>query len=1115
LWIARLVAITLLVFACAPTALEAETPPEQMEAIKALSPVRSNIQLNRDGTVRFARFSKSVLSDEHLKHLRVFAQLDYLAIVTPTVSDEGISNIAALTNLDTLFLSDSGLTIQGMQYLAGLTKIERLYLDRTMIDDTELQQLAKLENLKVLSLNGTDISDAGLDILASFPSLETLSLVDTKITDAGLGSISSSCPLLKSLALDGCQIEGKSLESLVELPLEFLSLNRTKVDNEALLKLSSSKSLKQLLVYETSIDADSEQLAELTRVTLHVTPKPDSSRNAWQRFLAGEPLRQTVDSRPLVNDAGNNDTGNNDTGNNDAGNNDTGNEGKGVAVLNPAEHGDEEWLATPDFQRHVVPLLGRLGCNGRSCHGSFQGKGGVRLSMFGYDFAADWEALAGGDSPRVDVASPIDSLILTHPTTEDHGGGIRFTTDSWQASLLQRWIESGGKGTGTPARLVTVEITPGELVFAKPGEQAQLTAIAVWSDGLRENVTKLTRFQSNDDAVAEVTEDGLVTLLAPGDTWIIAYYDSAVVATQAFLPFGRSAEPSNSETDLPSPVDQFIGKNLAKLGIEASEISSDIEFLRRVSLDISGTLPTPEEITSFVEDPDKGKRAKKIDELLESPAYAQWWAMWLSDLTGSNSQYLGSTDMNSPASAQWNAWLHRRVEDNVGWDKIAAGLLLATSRPPGQQYAEYAAEQSLHLRRKAPTDFTALDQPMHYYWFRSNNQLPTDRALSFGYVFMGVRLQCAQCHKHPFDQWSKEEFDQFTQFFTRIKTGIAPDAQAIQLQLKNKLGVPKKLDTAALRRQMYLRVSAEGLPIPWNEVWVQPPPSGKPQPARVLGGEVVDLAQFEDPREPLVAWLTSPDNPYFAKAFVNRVWARYMGIGIVDPPDDFNQANPPSNRELLDWLSTEFLSRDYDMKWLHRTVANSQAYQRSWRPTDTNRKDRRNFSHAMIRRLPAEVTIDAILQATSAAKRNLTWRDDLSGRKIGQHPKSIQTRGIDFSLLVFGKPLRTTNCDCERQMQPTLLQSLYVRNDREMIEWLNRPDGWIKEMTISNKDKNKDEPQLEDHVHQAYLRTLSRLPSQDEQTIALDYLENAATVAEGLEELLWVLLNTREFQTNH
>ena len=632
--------------------------------------------------------------------------------------------------------------------------------------------------------------------------------------------------------------------------------------------------------------------------------------------------------------------------------------------------------------------------------------------------------------------------------------------------------------------------------------------------------------------IAEVTPDGLVTCRSPGDTHIVSFYDNGIASTPVLLPVSPMTGDRFPDVETPTEIDRLVTRKLAKLGVVPSPLCTDEEFLRRVSLDIIGTLPTPGEIEAFLADPSPGRRERKIDELLASPAYADWWAMRFSDLTGSNSQYLGTTDMNTPAAIQWNAWIRRRIQDNAGWDKIAAGIILAESRRPGQTYDQYASEQSLHLRKQDPTDFTAPDHPMHYYWFRSNNQQPDGPGVEFPDTCSSeCVLQCAQCHKHPFDQWSKQDFESFTQFFTRVRAGIAPDAKEAQHQLKTKLGVPTKLDTAALRRQMYNRVSAEGLPIPWNEVWIEPP-TDEPHIAKILGGEEIDLNDFADPREPLMAWLLREDNPYFARSLVNRIWHHYFGVGIVEPPDDFNMANPPSNKPLLDWLTREFVAHGYDMKWLHRTITSSRTYQRSWQPNETNRLDERNFSHALIRRLPAEVTIDAILQATAGEARMNNWASDTSGRKITQHPKSIQTRGIDYSLLVFGKPRRTTNCDCERQEQPTLLQSLYVRNDKEMLEWLERPDGWLVETAselgetlspeataapdFATQDPVAADPSTLDRlIHEAYLRSVSRQPTEPELTRTRPHFATAESTSEAVRDLVWALLNTQEFLTNH
>lgn len=1121
----RLLTVVALVALLGPAvSLWAETPAEQEEAIKAIRGWPSNLQKNRDGTVRFIRFSKTGVKDEHLAHLPAFKQLDYLAVVTPSVTDEGLKHVASLTNLDTLFLSDSSLTDAAMPALRGLAKLERLYLDRTKVTDAGLANITGLKTLTTLSLIGTSTTDEGLEYVLQLGNLEVLFLSDTSISDEGLKSLAGLAKL-KTLYLDGVAVSGTGLQQLGELQnLEVLSLRGAPVTAESLASLSECARLKELLLGETEITAsDVASLREtLTKLDIKLSPLPDRKKSAFQKLLAGEPLRSAA--RPKANDAA---TAHGDGDRQVAGN-------INVALSQRLKGEDE----TPDFQKHVLPLLGRLGCNGRICHGSFQGQGGFSLSMFGYDFEADHTALTGGDEPRVNIKKPDESLILYKPTHEDdHGGGERFTVGSWEHRLLRRWIETGAKGLADgPNRIVRFDVTPAEMVFSKTGETKQLKCVVIWEDGTREDVTPLTRFQSNDDAIAEVTADGLITCKAPGDTYVISFYDNGIFSTQVLLPVSDRTGDRFPEVATPTEIDRLVTRKLARLGVVPSELSSDEDFLRRVSLDMIGTLPTPAEQVAFLADSSPDKRQRQIDELLESPAYAEWWAVKFCDLTGSNSQYLGTTDMNTPAAIQWNQWMRRRIEDNVGWDKIAAGIVLSESRRPGQTYEEYAAEQSRFLSRTNPEDFTAHDNPMHYYWFRSNNQIPTDRALSFGYVFMGVRLQCAQCHKHPFDQWSKQDFEKFTQFFTRVKAGVAPDAKEAQAQLKMKLGVPVKLDTAALRRQMYLRVSAEGLPIPWNEIWLDKP-GNKPQIAKLLGNEELDLNEYDDPREPLMAWLLQEDNPYFARAFVNRIWHHYFGVGIVEPPDDFNMANPPSNKLLLDWLSEQFVANGYDVKWLHRTIASSRTYQLSWKPNETNRDDIRNFSHAQIRRMPAEVTIDAILQATANDARMKTWSSNTSQRKITQHPRSIQARGIDYSLLVFGKPLRTTNCDCERQGQPTLLQSLYVRNDTEMLEWLERSDGWLVEtakklgqkLTLETKPvksgsakptepermPSPDDAVIDGLVHEAYQRSLSRRPTDDELVRGRGHLKSGESTIESLRDLMWVLLNTQEFLTNH
>lgn len=771
----------------------------------------------------------------------------------------------------------------------------------------------------------------------------------------------------------------------------------------------------------------------------------------------------------------------------------------------------------PDFQRHIVPLFGRLGCNGRACHGSFQGQGGFRLSMFGYDFVADLAALKASDPPRVDLKSPAESLILRKPVSvDDHGGGKRFEPGGWEERVLRRWIEAGAKPPAAQAKLLRLVVSPSELQFAATSVAAQLRVVAHWSDGTAEDVTDVVRYSSNDDATATVDLDGRVKSTGPGSTYVIACYDSAVASVPVVRPVSDRIGPHYPPVPTPTRIDELVVAKLRKLGIVQADVCTDAEFLRRASLDVCGTLPSPAEVEAFLADASPDKRAEKIDELLARPEYAVWWTTLLCDLTGLNSgAELGGTDYAKDAGEQWYAWLHRRVRDNVGYDEIARGIILAVSRKPGQSYDDYVAEQVSYLRKKDPADFSA--QPyMPYYWFRNNLNTAEEKALSFAHVFLGVRLDCAQCHKHPFDQWSQQDFVDFTALFERVSKGIHPDAADDRKALEEKLEVAK-LKNAAERRQTFRRWAGEGKPAPFYEVFLAPLDGKKKSKAdgvqgtpRILGGDEVPMTAELDPREPLMDWLIEKDNPYFAPSFVNRVWEHYFGVGIVSPVDDFNLGNPPSNRELMQWLADDFIAHGYDVKRLHRTILNSRTYQLSWRPNDTNHADERLFSRAMIRRLPAEVVVDAVRQATAApmpSKKSAETAGTVAAtRYIFQQPPAYEAR-MDYAMLVFGKPIRKTNCDCERQTEPSLLQSVYLRNDADMQTALSRADGWLKKLPVDAEPAAL--------VREAYLRIVSRPPTDAELARCRKHFTEVADQAEALTEIVWALLNTQEFVTNH
>ncbi|MCA9131909.1 MAG: DUF1553 domain-containing protein [Planctomycetales bacterium] len=1059
--------------------------------------IATNIQFNQDDTVRLLRFSKANVSDEHLLKASAFSRLDYLAVVCPQVTDAGIAAISCLRNLDTLLLSESGVSDAGLQAIAGMARLERLYLDATEIGDEGLRSVGKLDALRTLSLVDTRVGDSGLAHLAGLRQLETLRLDGTAVTDLGLAELA---PLesLQSLYLSDCAVA--ELTAVERLPqLKYLNLHGTTVSDSSLVCLGRCAALQAVEITSTQCTPEGIRRLRAARPELKVFA--DAAPEV-QRTPPSAVPRRDLTSDGLTSDGLTSDGPTSDGPTSDGPTSDG-----PRAVLASVEQRLQSTTVVPGFQRHVVPLLGRLGCNSRTCHGSFQGQGGFRLSMFGYDFERDHQNL----SERLNVEQVEESLVLHKPTSADeHEGGQRLPPGGWEQQLLRNWIAAGAPGQSSPSRrFVRLEVSPEEIVFDQLGDSIPLRCVAVWSDGTREDVTCLTRFESKDDARATVTAAGRVRSLGEGQTHIIAGYDHGMVAVPVILPSGRHRGADFPQVAVSTKVDELIVAKLRLLGIVPSAVSSDTEFLRRLSLDLTGTLPLAEEVLAFSQDTSPDKRMRKVDELLEREAYVAWWTNLLCDLTGSNAGYLGATEMAQPVAAQWRSWIELRVRKNVGWDKIAEGIITASSRRRGQNYADFVSEQSSYTR---PGDdgFAALGNPLPHFWYRDNITTAADKALAFGYIFMGVRLDCAQCHKHPFDRWSQKDFEQFAQFFTRVQKGVAPDAANMHENLRSMLGVPVKLNTAALRRQSYLRVAAEGRLIPWNEIYISPP-GDEPHIAKFLGAEEIDLNRYEDPRQPLFQWLLHEPNHYLARSFVNRVWAHYFNVGIIDPPDDLNLANPPSNRALLDYLTQAFIDSGYDMQWLHRTIVSSDAYQRSWVPSDDNRRDEQHYSHAIVRRLPAEVVIDAMLQATADDETASQLALNVEGRKIAQHPVSYQTRAIDYSLLIFGKPLRTTNCDCERQNEPTLVQSLYLRNDDEIFAALDRPRGWLAQ--LAREDTGQADTGR--WVESAYLRVLSRLPKESERRLGQQYLSNASSPLDGLRDLLWALLNTQEFVTNH
>ncbi|RMG34671.1 MAG: DUF1549 domain-containing protein [Planctomycetota bacterium] len=862
----------------------------------------------------------------------------------------------------------------------------------------------------------------------------------------------------------------------------------------------------------------------------------------------------------------------------------------------------------PDFQRHVVPLMGKLGCNGRACHGSFQGQGGFRLSLFGYDFKMDYENLTKGDEakdilPRVDTEFPEESLILEKATlTVPHRGGKRMDKGSWQYNVFLSWIRGGAPylENGQRRKLQRLDVTPREIVFSRSGEKVQLRAVAHWETGEVEDVTPLCRFQTNDDQIAEISPDGLVTAKEAGDTHVVVFYDNGVVAIPVLRPVSDLVGDRYPAVPARTKVDELVIAKLKKLGIVPSEVCDDAEFLRRVKLDLTGTLPTPEEIRQFLADRSPDKRSRKIDELLRSPAYAAWWTQKLCDYTGLSDDALVNVvprGVGRDASRDWYEWIYDRIARNVPYDKIVEGMVLAVSRAPGESYTDYCRAMSEIYRPGSQRRFS--ERPtLPHFWARRNFRQPEERVIGFAYSFLGLRIQCAQCHKHPFDQWSQDDFKQFAGFFTSViasQNSSAPDARGEYDALLKKAGLDKKLRGNELRRKL-ASLLQDGKVVPFGEVYVRPVRSNartnrknnskyvsSGPKAKLLGAEVVDLTRYDDPRKPLMEWLRRPDNPFFAKAFVNRVWASYFNVGLVNPPDDLNMANAPSNAALLDYLARGFIDSGFDMRWLHREILNSDTYQRSWVPNETNKHDERNFSRAIPRRLPAEVVYDALVQATGADEVVARMQTEMDGRAIAlpnAGPRyARRNNGMAYALQVFGRSTRESNCDCDRTSDPSLLQVVFLQNDAAVYQMIDRKDGWLAQVAREHgwsfsprrsstlkrpanyerivaaqrakiaqlkkqgrkelakqlaerlramlkrygdpdaakpqKGQGRSEADLSALVAQAYLRTVSRYPNDAELRRSVEYVKSAESPVDGLRDLLWALINTKEFIVNH
>jgi len=693
-----------------------------------------------------------------------------------------------------------------------------------------------------------------------------------------------------------------------------------------------------------------------------------------------------------------------------------------------------------------VPILTKAGCNQGACHGAQSGKGGFKQSLRGWDPAFDWEQIAkDSNGKRIDKSHPEKSLFFLKPTAQvSHGGGQRFKPDSAEAQVLLRWLKEGAQAPDDKLAVREVIVSPREHVLHRKGEKLQIRVLARLSDGSARDVTDLARYSSYDEGIASVDDGGRVTALRGGESAVMVAYAGFVQVSNAVVPVGE-----RPMTETPAAleerrvcgnwIDGLVLDKLKQLRIECSGLSTDEEFVRRVSLDTTATLPTAEETRAFLRDRDPEKRYKLIDRLLERPEYVDFETLKLCDLLRVNSQFL-----SEEGADRYYRWIHDRVAQGVPYDRFVAELL--TGR--GSNY------------RVGPANY-----------FRIADG-PDELAETTSQTFLGVRLQCAKCHNHPFEKWTQNDYYSLAAFFARVGRKGGPEFG---------------------EEQVYVRTSGE----------VTHPKTKRPMSPRFLGGDTAKLTVDEDRRVALATWLTSRGDRQFARVAVNRIWAGLFGRGIVDPVDDFRVSNPPANGPLLEALAREFSDHGYDVKHITRLILNSRTYQSSSMATPTNRQDERHFARSLPRRLTAEQAMDAIAQVTGKTDR-------FGNRPAGT--RAIQLRDSHqgaYFLEVFGRPKREILCACERDMGPNLSQSLHLINSPNLNGKLRADDGLVHKLIKAGRSDL-------DIIEELYLAALSRGPSPDELHVALQQVRaKMEQRAPALEDILWALLNTQEFLYNH
>jgi len=711
---------------------------------------------------------------------------------------------------------------------------------------------------------------------------------------------------------------------------------------------------------------------------------------------------------------------------------------QGLSATASLEITNSQLERTVSFERDIMPVLTKVGCNTGSCHGAARGKDGFRLSLFGYDPAGDYQRITREIGiRRINLAVPDQSLMLLKATgSVQHTGGKRIELGSKHYKTLLSWLSAGAPVDAVKTPAVTkVDLYPNQAVIEGDAAKQRLIAVATYADGTQRDVWDLASFTTNNERSAAVAYDGQITSGVRGEAFVMARFDTHTVGSQVLaLPAKLQYELAGENGNY---IDGLVAAKLKKLRLPVSGICDDHDFVRRTTVDITGLLPTEEETTAFLSSTAADKRAKWIDTLLERKEFSEIWAMKWADLLMIKSK----NDVSYKAAYLYNNWLTNKIASNTPIDQIVRELLTATGG-------------------------TFQNPATNFY------QVELDRlkmAENVAQIFMGIRTQCAQCHNHPFDRWTMNDYYGFAAFFSQVGRKTSEDYR--QLLVFNSFGGN-----------------------------VTHPVGGAVVPPKFLGGAAPDT-NGKDRREVLADWITSTDNPYFAKSVSNRIWAHFTGVGIVNPIDDFRASNPPSNPELLDELANKLEEYKFDTKRLVRDICNSITYQRSCTANGENQQDNRNYSRAAVRRIPSESLLDCISQVTST-------KDKFRGLPIGARAVQIADGSTsNYFLTSFGRSQRTTVCASEATTDPSLSQALHLINGSATSGKITQ-GALLKQWKESGLSK-------EAIIEKLYLRCLSRQPTESEKGNLIKLIADSPNEEQGLHDVFWAIINSREFIFNH